>query len=78
MIDHQRTRSVHAGPHFPGWRNVEDGDLADPLGMIEGEAIGDAPAPVVPGDGETLMAERRHHAHGVARHDALGVALAIV
>jgi hypothetical protein len=41
--------------------------------MIEGQAIGDAPAAIVPGDREAREAETLHDRHHVAREGALGV-----
>lgn len=41
--------------------------------MVEREAVGDPPTPVVPDDREAIEAERGHHLHLIAGHSPLGV-----
>ena len=64
---------VGAGVHRRRGGDVEQGEALDPLRMVQGQAVGDAPAPVVTDDGEPVVAERPHHRHRVRRHGALGV-----
>ncbi len=51
-----------------GRDDVEHGDAAHSSGMVERHAVGDAPAAVVPGDGEAVMAKLRHDTDEVGRH----------
>ena len=53
--------------------DVEDGEARDGVGVIEGEAVADAGAAIVTGDGETVVPEHPHQSDEVSRHGALGV-----
>ena len=47
------------------------------LRVVECEAIGDATAPVVPGDREAAKTEPLHDGHHVARHGSFGIRLVV-
>ena len=47
---------------------------ADPRRVIEAETIADARAPIMLGEPEPLMTQRRHQRRHVLRHGALGIA----
>ena len=47
------------------------------LGMVERQAIGDAPSPVVPDDRKTLEAEMPHNGNLVTRHGPFRIGLVI-
>ena len=68
---------VGAPVHLARRHDIEHGQLLDGLGMIQRQAIGDAPAAVMPGDGEALEAELAHEGDLVARHGPLGIGLVI-
>jgi hypothetical protein len=57
--------------------DVEDGDLADMIGMVERHAVGDAAAAVVAGDAEALESEGGHRLHLVLCHRPFGVGIVL-
>jgi len=54
-------------------RDVEHGQLGDPVRIVGGQPMGDAPTPVVADHGEAFEPQVRHQARQVARHGALGI-----
>ena len=68
---------IGAPVHLARRHDVEHGELLDGVGMIERQAIGDASAAVMPGDGEALEAEMAHEGDLVARHRPLRIGLVI-
>ena len=58
--------------------NVQDREPGHALGMIEGQAIRDAPAAVVAGDRESLEPQRGHDLDEIAGHAPLGIPGVIV
>ncbi len=56
-----------------GRQDVHEDDLGDGVGVVEGHAVGDARAAVVPDHGEAVEAELLHHPHLIRGHGALRV-----
>ena len=56
-----------------GGHDVEHGELLDPIGVIDRQAVRHPRAAVVAADQEAPMAEVLHHLDHVARHLLLGV-----
>ena len=54
---HQLGRPRHGGPHGPRVRGGDDGEGADPIGVIGGDCPGHRAAPVVAGHREAAGAE---------------------
>ena len=73
MIERARGVPVRTLELFDGRNYVEHGCTPHALRMVEREAIGNAPAAIVPDDVEAIEAERAHHLNHVERHRALGV-----
>ena len=69
----EREPHVGAAEVLAGGKDVEHGELADARGMIEGEAVRDAPAAIVPGEVEPREPETVHDGQAIAPHRALGV-----
>ena len=72
----QRRAAAHPLELVDGGHHVEERGARDTLGMVEGQAVGDAGATIVADDREALVAERRHELDDLCRQLALGVALA--
>jgi len=51
--------SVRGLPHVEHGDDVEDREVADRVGVLERQALGDEPAAVVARDGEAIVAEIR-------------------
>ena len=64
--------------HVERRRDVEHRRLGDPLGVVEGHAVGDPRAPVVADHGEALEAEGGHDLDLVLGHGALGIGRVVV
>ena len=62
---------------LPGGEDVEDGEPLHPFRVIERQAVGDPPAPVVSDEREILEAEMAHHGDLVARHRPLRIGLVV-
>ena len=58
----------------PGRHDVEQGEPRHPLGMVEGEPVGDPGAAIVADESEAVEAERGHDLDLVAGHRPLRVA----
>ena len=69
----EREAIVGPRPHLGGRDDVEHSERADALGMVERHSVRDAAATIVPGDGESLKAERSHRLDLVERERALGM-----
>ena len=63
----------HAVQHFVGRNDVEDGELRDAVGMIEGHAVRDASAAIVAHHRKFLKSQTGHHLDLVLGHGALGI-----
>src|SRR5579871_1111720 len=61
MIDRARAVPVDALELFDGWNDVQHRRAPHSLRMIEREAIGHAPAAIVPHYIEAFVTQRRHH-----------------
>src|SRR6185369_17351030 len=61
----------------PRRHDIEHSELLDSLRMIQRQAIGDAPAAVMPRDGEALEAEMAHEGDLVPRHGPFGIWLVV-
>jgi hypothetical protein len=68
-----RAGAVHHVPHVQRGQHVERGEMGDRLGVVEARADGDQRAPVVPRQGETLVAQSAGERDDVGGHGALGV-----
>src|SRR5438093_1363250 len=68
---------IGAPEGLEGRDDVEDGNACDALGLVEGEAVSDAAAAVVAGDGEALEAEAAHESDGVTPHCSLRIGFVV-
>lgn len=71
VIGTERGVGSHELPHVQHRDDVEGREVADRLGVLEGEALGDEAAAVVAGYGEALEGQAAHERHHVAGHRAL-------
>ena len=76
-VDHPELH-VHSAPHIAGRNDVQHGQLRHRVGVVERQAVGAAPAAVVPRDGEPLEAEMAHDLDLVTGHRPLGIWLMTV
>src|SRR5215208_3406673 len=69
----------HVGPAegLPRRHDVQDRELRHDPGMVEGQAVAEAPAAVVAAEGEALEAEVAHHLDLIECHRPLRVGLVI-
>ena len=74
----QREPPVGQAPDIGGRDDVQDRDLANHLGPIQRQAIGDPPAPVVAGDIEALEPQTGHQGDDIAGHGAFRIGLVIL
>jgi hypothetical protein len=70
--------AVPAHPHVVGRHDVERRESVDAAGMVEREAIGDAPTAIMAGEAEVHVAKRFHHLEHDLRHRALVVGRVIL
>ena len=73
MVGLDRPGGVGAAPHLAGRDDVDGDERGDRLGMVERQAVGDAPAAVVAGNHEARMPQRAHDGQAVLGHGALGI-----
>src|SRR5438093_161668 len=66
----QRPLARGVAPHVARRENVEQGDLAHAVGMVQRQPMRGARSAVVPRKKEAVMAERGHHVDLIARHGA--------
>ncbi|EWS52517.1 hypothetical protein X551_04696 [Methylibium sp. T29] len=73
-------REGHVGAlvHRQRGHDVQHAQLAHRLRMVQRQPVCHAPAAVVAGHEEALVAQRAHHAHHVGRHRALAVVGVVV
>ena len=69
----QRQPGIGALPCRLSRHDIQDGEPADAVRMVESHAIGDAAAAIVPGDEKPPMAKLLHQGHHVPRHGALRI-----
>jgi hypothetical protein len=64
---------VGASPDLAGGYDIEDGEAAEPVGVVESHPVADATSSVVSGDREPLVTEQRHGLQEVVGEGAFGV-----
>ena len=69
-----RAHVVGGEEHVVGGRDVEQHEMRQERGVVEGEAVGDAGAAVVPDEDHRPEAKRPDHVGDIGRHGALVVA----
>lgn len=68
MVGAQRCVGVEGLPHVEHRDDVQDGEVTDGFGMVQGEALADEAAAIVAGNCEAVKAESAHQAENVGRH----------
>ena len=73
MVIRRSHPARHVAKHMPGGHDVQYGELADGVGVVQGQPVRDAGAAVVADQLELPEAELAHEPQLVAGHGPLGI-----